>query len=156
MLQDSSTIKKRHKKFIEEVVKNETVWALKSDEGLASSSSTEYQDENGEPIGIVCFWSNRKLASVCGKKYWQKYEPTEIKLSTFLENWCVGLHSDNWMIGTNFDWNLFGQESAPTELIIEVIQELNKNHKDLQFKKFEGIEDLHSQIKNLRLNKFSA
>jgi hypothetical protein len=149
MIQNSIAIKKKHKDFIEEVTKNEIVWVLKSDKGLATSSSVKYEDENGEPIEIVCFWSNRKLASVCGKKYWKEYILTEMELSIFLENWCIGLYTDDWLVGTNFDWNLFGQENEPIELILEITEELQKKNKDLEFKKFKNIKDLKSQAKKI-------
>ena len=152
MLQNSITVKKKHKNFIKEVTDNEAVWCLKSDKGLATSSSVKYEDESGEPIKIVCFWSNRKLANVCGKKYWEDYVPTEMELSVFLENWCVGLHNDDLIVGTNFDWNLFGQENDPVELILEIAEVLQEKNKDLDFRKFENIKDLETQVKDIYEN----
>lgn len=149
MLQNSISIKNKHKKFIQEVTDNEIVWVLRSKEGLATSSSNEYEDEDGEPIEIVCFWSNQKLASVCGKKFWKEYSAVEIELSIFLENWCVGLSNDDLIVGTNFDWNLFGQENDPIELILEITEEMQKKKKDLKFKKFKNIKDLETQAKKI-------
>ena len=149
MLQNSIVVKQKHQKFIQEVIDNKKVWVLRSDEGLATSSSIKYEDENGEPINIVCFWSNKKLASVCGKKHWEEYVPTEMELSIFLENWCVGLFHDDWIVGTNFDWNLFGQENDPIELIIEVTAQLKIKNIELNFNKFKNVDDLELQAKKI-------
>ena len=145
MLQNSISVKNRHRKFIKEIVEHEFVWALKSEEGYATSSSNEDEDENGEPIVIICFWSDKKLASVCSKKYWQEYKPSKIELNKFLENWCVGMYHDDTIVGTNFDWNLFGQENDPLELIVEIVDELKKVKKELTFNKFDDIKSLKNQ-----------
>lgn len=149
MFQNSIVTKNRYKKFIQEITENEIVWTLKSKEGYVTSSSNNFEDNDGEPLDLLCFWSDKKLASVCAKKNWQEYKPTEIKLSIFLENWCVGMSLDNELAGINFDWNLFGQESDPVELAIEISEALQKLNKDLDFKKFDGIEDFKMQAKNI-------
>lgn len=63
MLQNTITIKKYHRKFIEEVVSNGHLWALKSKTGFASSQSNKFEYDDGEPVVILCFWSDKKLAS---------------------------------------------------------------------------------------------
>ena len=149
MIQNSIAIKKKHQKFIEEVVLNGIVWGLKSDEGYATSSSNDYEDNQGEPIVLICFWSNKKLANVCGRKYWKEYKPQEIELTAFLENWCVGMYNENSMAGTNFDWNLFGQENDTLELALEIIDELKKKKKTLAFRKFECLQDFETQTRSV-------
>jgi len=147
MYQNSIVIHQRYKKFLEEVTQNEIVWALKSEEGFVTSSSTLYEDNNGEDIKLYCFWSNDKLARVCKNKFCSECNLIEIPLSEFLENWCLGLHYNDLMIGTNFDWNLFGQEVEPIVLILEIVKELKKKRKGLSFKNFISMKDLESQIK---------
>jgi hypothetical protein len=44
---------------------------------------------------------------------------------------------------------MFGFESEPMELILELITELKSIGKDLKLKKFEGIKDLEKQIKEI-------
>ena len=149
MFQNSVVTKNRYKKFIQEVTENEIVWSLKSTEGYVTSSSNKFEDDDGEPLNLFCFWSNRKLASVCAKRHWKEYEPTKITLPSFLENWCTGMYLDNDLAGINFDWNLFGQESDPVELAIEISEALQKIDKDLEFKKFNGIEDFKLQAKDI-------
>ncbi|WP_026942932.1 DUF2750 domain-containing protein [Hellea balneolensis] len=137
MLKNSSDIKKQHKRFVCDVVKSGIVSGLQSDEGWASSSSNSYENENGEPENIICFWSDGKRARVCQKKYWPNYAPQEIILSSFMENWLTGMDQDGSIAGTNFDWNLFGFEALPLNLIIELFDEINNVEKTLNFSKYQ-------------------
>ncbi|MEM1356584.1 MAG: DUF2750 domain-containing protein [Bacteroidota bacterium] len=149
MLQDAIVTRQRHNKFIEEVVGNSQVWLLENASGVANSTSHEYEDQEGNSLELICFWSDRKRAKVCAKEVWSSYTPKEIPLAAFLENWCIGLANDNRIIGTNFDWNMFGYEIDPLELIIEIITELKKQGKSLSLRKFSGIEDLEAQVKEV-------
>lgn len=149
MIQDSLIIEKRHKRFIKTVCESETVYGLKNHKGFATSSSTKYENEEGEPIGIICFWAEKSLAKSCIEKDWFNYEISEILLSDFIENWCIGMENDGLLIGTEFDRNMFGFESEPMELILELVTELKSIGKDLKFKKFKGIIDLEKQVKEI-------
>lgn len=147
MLQDSIAIKERYKRFRKTVCESEIVYALKNKKGFATSNSVQFEDENGEPIGIICFWSNKVLAKSCIKNSWAEYEICEILLSDFIENWCIGMKNDGLLIGTEFDQNLFGFEVEPLELILELTTQLKTIEKKLSFKKFDGIIDLEKQVK---------
>lgn len=105
------------------------------------------EDEDGEPIGMICFWSEKALAKSCIKNGWEEYEPLEIDLTEFIENWCIGIDNDGLLIGTNFAQNMFGYEIEGYELILELITELKTNNKELEFQKFDNLSDLESQIK---------
>ena len=147
MIQDSILIEKRHKRFIKTVCESKTVYALKNKQGFATSSSVHFEDDEGEPIGIICFWAEKALAKSCIKNNWAKYKLSEIPLSEFMENWCIGMDNDELLIGTEFDQNMFGFETEPMELILDLVSELNSIGKDLNFKKFNGIKDLEKQVK---------
>ncbi|WP_298903170.1 DUF2750 domain-containing protein [uncultured Psychroserpens sp.] len=149
MFQDSITLKNRHLKFIKTVSENEIVYGLKSKNGFATSSSTQYEDDNGNPIELICFWAEKVRAKSCAKDEWKNYKVTEIALSEFMENWCVGMANDGLLIGTEFDQNLFGFEAEPLDVILELITELRSIGKDLNFRKFNGINDLENQIKEV-------
>ncbi|GAA4304134.1 hypothetical protein GCM10023183_17270 [Nibribacter koreensis] len=125
----------------------ETVIGLESEDGFATSSSNNYEDENKNPISMICFWSEKALARACSKDGWKNYTPTEIPLSEFLENWCVGMDNDGLLLGTNFDQNMFGHEIEPLDLILEITAELKSSGKKLELQKFENIEDLEKQVK---------
>ncbi|WP_298549269.1 DUF2750 domain-containing protein [uncultured Aquimarina sp.] len=148
MLQDSITLKNRHLKFIKTVSESGIVYGLKSKNGFATSSSTQHEDDKGNPIGIICFWSEKVRAKSCTKDEWKKYKVTEIPLIEFIENWCIGMINDGLLIGTQFDQNLFGYEAEPLELILDLSSELKSLGKELNFKKFDGITDLERQVKD--------
>ncbi|WP_025665369.1 DUF2750 domain-containing protein [Aquimarina megaterium] len=147
MIQDSILIKNRHKRFIKTVCNSEIVWGLKNHEGFASSRSVHYEDDDGEPIGIICFWAEKALAKSCIKDRWTKYKVTLISLSDFMENWCIGMGNDGLLVGTEFDQNLFGFEADPYELVLDLSTELKFIGKDLDFQKFQGVNDLENQVK---------
>ncbi|WP_027394246.1 DUF2750 domain-containing protein [Aquimarina latercula] len=149
MFQNSITLKNRHLKFIKTVSENEKVYGLKSKNGFATSSSTQYEDDYGKPIGMICFWSEKVQAKSCAKDEWKKYNVTEIPLVEFIENWCIGMANDELLIGTQFDQNLFGYEVEPLDLILELTTELKLNGKDLNFRKFSGISDIEKQVKEI-------
>lgn len=149
MFQNHITVKNRHTKFVKTVCETEIVYGLKNKSGFATSSSVHYDDENGEPVGMVCFWAEKARAKSCIKDGWKNYEPTEIPLSEFMENWCVGMENDGLLIGTQFDQNMFGFEAEPLELIIDLSTELKSIGKDLNFRKFNGIKDLETQVKEV-------
>jgi len=147
MFQDSITLKNRHLKFIKTVSESGIVYGLKSKNGFATSSSTQFEDDNGNPIGMICFWAEKVRAKSCAKDEWRKYKVTEIPLAEFMENWCIGMVNDGLLIGTQFDQNLFGHEVEPLDLILELTSELKSTGKDLTLRKFNGIADFEEQVK---------
>lgn len=146
-MQDSILIKKKHKRFIKTVCESEVIYVLKSKKGFATSSSIEYEDNNGDPVAIICFWAEKSLAKSCIKDNWKKYRVVEISLIDFMEDWCIGIDNDDLLIGTQFDQNMYGYEAEPLKLILDLTTELNLLEKDLDFKKFNGISDLEKQVR---------
>ena len=55
MLKNHIDVRLKHEKFIKRVCETNIVYGLKSKEGFATSSSNDFEDEDGEPIGIICF-----------------------------------------------------------------------------------------------------
>ncbi len=149
MLQDQITLKNRYKDFIRKVCETETVYGLKDDKGYATSYSNELEYEDGEPVQIICFWSDPARAKSCVDKEWNRYEASPVPLNEFLENWCLGMNIDGLLVGVNFDSNLFGYEAEPLELALEVIEELKKNSKSLILRKFDNLEDMEHQIREV-------
>lgn len=149
MFQDSITLKNRHQKFVKTVSESGIIYGLKNKNGFATSSSTLYEDNNGNPIGMLCFWAEKVRAKSCAKDEWKKYNVVEIPLAEFMENWCIGMANDGLLIGTQFDLNLFGYEIEPLDLILELTTELKSTGKDLTFRKFGGIADLENQVKKV-------
>lgn len=149
MLQDQITLQNRYKDFIKKVCETETVHGLKDDKGYATSYSNDLEYEDGEPVQIICFWSDAARAKSCVDREWNRYEASLIPLNEFLENWCLGMNSDGLVVGINFDSNLFGYEAEPLELALEIIEELKKNNKSLSLRKFNDLKDMEVQIKEV-------
>lgn len=122
---------------------------MENEDGFASSSSVHFVDEEENPIGIICFWAEEALAKSCIKSDWSDYKIARITLSDFIENWCVGMEEDGLIVGTEFDQNMFGYEAEPLELILELVNELEQNRKELHFKKFKDISDIKDQVKKI-------
>jgi len=149
MFQDSITLKNRHLEFIKTISKSEIVYGLRGKNGFATSNSTQYEDEDGKPIGMICFWSEKRRVKSCATDEWKNYKVTGIPLPEFIENWCIGMANDGLLIGTQFDRNLFGYETEPLVLILDLITELKSLEKNLNFRKFNGIEDLEKHVKKI-------
>jgi len=150
MLTDHIDIQLKHEEFVRQVCKTTIVYALESEkEGLATSSSNNFEDENGEPVEIICFWSEKAYANSCKKDGWKEYKLVEISLSEFIENWCIGMDKEGILVGPNFDQNMFGHEIDPLELILELVQVLQNNKSEIEFLKFENLDDLEYQIKEV-------
>lgn len=149
MLQDTITLEERYKKFIETVCETEVIWGLKNEDGFATSDSTEFEDEDGFPLDLICFWSQKALAKACAIEAWDDYVPTEIPLSEFIENWCVGMSDDGVFAGIDFDSNMFGYEQETLQVVLDLHAELKKHNKSILFKKFKHIEELTDVIEKL-------
>lgn len=153
MPQDEITLQNRHKRFIQKVCETEIVYGLKSEDGFATSYSINFEDEDGEAIGLICFWSENAMAKSCTKDNWLPYEVTEISLTEFMESWCIGMNNDGLLAATNFDQNMFGYEIEPLDLILELIQELKSLGKEPEFLQYENLCDLESQINESKSEK---
>lgn len=149
MIQDSITIENRHKRFIKVVCKTGMVYGLECEDGFATSSSVHFEDEDDNPIGMICFWAEKALAKSCIKSAWSAYKVTEIPLVAFIENWCVGMNGDGLLVGTEFDQNMYGYEAEPLELIIDLLNELEVNNQQLNFTKFKNNADLKFQVQEI-------
>ncbi|MHC0444841.1 DUF2750 domain-containing protein [Flavobacterium sp. 3-218] len=147
MFKNHIDVRLNYEKFIKKVCETNIVYGLKNEMGFATSASNELEDEEGNPIEIICFWSEEIRAKVCSKNGWEDYKPVEIQLNDFIENWCVGMDNDGLLVGLNFDQNMFGYEIEGYDLILVLLAELKKTEKELEFQNYEGILDLENQVK---------
>ncbi|WP_428225402.1 DUF2750 domain-containing protein [Flavobacterium sp.] len=147
-MKDTQEIINTHKKFIQTICETETVFALQNKEEFAITYSHNYEDEEGDPVQIICFWSEENLAKACINHEWTAYKLYEIDLADFMENWCVGIDMDGLMAGTDFDGNLNGYEADSLEMILEIITTLKKKKKAVKLTNYKSIEELETQVKN--------
>ena len=155
MFKNSIDIKNKHKRFLKEVCESKEVWTLGNDSGYVSSESNHYDDEDENPLLLQVFWSTPKDARVCSRNTWKAegFELKNIPLSDFIEFWCVGMHNDDIIVGTNFDHQLFGYEITPLDLAIELLELLNIKEENLEFEDFEGNNDLLTLVKKHNFSK---
>ena len=79
MLRDKADSEADHRRFIERVIRAETVWALEGDDGFAWCESNDYEDRD-----VIVFWSDRAYAERARKSEFPEYVPVEISLFDFL------------------------------------------------------------------------
>lgn len=149
MSQEHIEFEKRHSEFVKSICANQQVYALKNEEGYATSFSNELVDEEDEPVEVFCFWSSKEKATVLLQDEWKGFDIDTIDLVTFIENWCVGMSNEGLLIGTDFDESLDGFEIDPLDLILEIIEILKKDKQEIAFTKFENLEDLETQVKDI-------
>jgi hypothetical protein len=142
MLQDALITQQRHEQFIQRAAESNAVWALSSEEGWAVSSS--HVDENTD---IILFWSDVAYATAVAKEDWSHYQPVAIPLSEFLENWLPGMYQSQVLVGTNWDANLFGEEAAPLNLALDIIEAVRTNGTALSFEKYADLADFESEVR---------
>lgn len=149
MIQNEVAVLDRHNVFVKNVSETGVVYVLKNEEGYATSASNEVEDEDGEPVEVICFWSDKVLAQSCIEEEWSDYEVKEVTVAEFLENWCIGMSNEGVIAGTNFDRNMFGYEIDPLDLILEIVEAYNGLNKGLMLSKFEDINDLEKQVRRI-------
>ncbi len=146
MIEESIVIKQNHEKFVRSICETGTVWALENKDGLATSNSDEFEDEEGNPVLLFCFWADKALATSCITGEWHDYKPIEIPLNTFIENWCIGLYNEGYLIGSNFDQNMFGFEVDPLALIVAISNELKQQNREIKLHQYKNMAELVEEI----------
>jgi hypothetical protein len=146
MQQDDNTLKLKLDTFVKALCKSKIVYGLESEEGFAISGSMDYDDENGEPVEVICFWSEEALAASCKKEDWADYQVVEIPLAEFMENWCIEMNNDGLLAGIDFDEDLSGLEIEPLELVMALIKELKSSNKTIAFETYASLAELEKQV----------
>ena len=141
MLQNTATLEKRYQQFIQTICQNAQVFALKLPQqdqyAFLPSAHEEYED--GEPVGVVCFWSSAARARDCCREEWADYEIAAFGLAEFLESWCLMLAGDGLLIGAELDRNLFGWEAEPVDVLLDALDEFERIGKDIPRQYFDNI-----------------
>ncbi|HFB65942.1 MAG TPA: DUF2750 domain-containing protein [Aeromonadales bacterium] len=93
----SSNIKANYALFIDQVLENEEVWALRSDDGWAQCESENYED-----AAVIPFWSEQSYVKDFMAKNWQEYKVSKITLEDFFNDWLPGMDEDGILVGINW------------------------------------------------------
>lgn len=146
---DTTAIQQQHEAFIQKICASEVVWCLENKDGVALSNSWEYTNGQGEPLGLICFWSEEAKAKACAKDEWFDYHTISIPLDDFIEIFCLGMANDGFFLGTDFDSNMYGHEIDPLDLILEIHESLKKMVKKIKLKNYPNMQILVNDIEDL-------
>lgn len=141
MLQETAGSDAGYKAFVQKVVAQDEVWGLEGEEGLAISSSS-----NNEEQDVIPFWSDEALAKAVAADDWAAFRPASMSLSEFLENWLVGMHNDELLVGTDWNADLSGRETEPLMLALALVEEAMATGKDIEFGNYKDVSDFKRQV----------
>src|SRR5690554_1906302 len=135
--------------FIKKIVQNREVFIVEDSEGIGMAQSLLFQDDEGVPVGVICFWSEELDAKKCCAEDWKSYHTQSICLATFIEDYLVPIYNESLIVGLNFDEKVQGLEADPLNLLEILILELKKQNCSLEFEYFKDLNDLEKQINQL-------
>jgi hypothetical protein len=131
-----------HRSFIDNVVANGTLWALRSDEGYAISPSNEFEEAE-----VMLFWSDAAQTEALASDEWADYKPEAISLPDFLDTWLLGMQQEDVLVGTNWDEELEGTELEPLELALVLSNRLLEQGKEIKLEHFDDLKAYNEQVK---------
>jgi hypothetical protein len=111
-----------YNRFIRSIIGSQTLYTLVSDEGdIAECPSTEYEEDDGEPVPVFCVWHDRAQAEACKVEEWVDYQLEALPLDFFLHEWLVSMDQDAVLLGVDFDSELYGLEIEPVEVLADLL-----------------------------------
>lgn len=104
-------IQQEYESFLQEVLRDEKVWVLQNDEGMACQSSMEYE-------GAMCvlFWSNCVRADEEREEDFQELEAESISLFEFIFQWLPNMAEEGVICGLNWYSGEGGLEVEPQDI----------------------------------------
>lgn len=131
----------KYKQFIEKVAAAKLVWGLKSKTGWANADSAQNYE-----AAVVPFWSERGLAKTSARDDWKSFVPTEIPLTVFLEDWCMGMAENETLAGINWDANMHGIETDPVGVALDILNRLSEINSAITFTNYSSINEFITEI----------
>ena len=111
-----------YNRFIRSIIGSQTLYTLVSGEGdIAECPSTEYEEDDGEPVPVFCVWHDRTQAEACKVEEWADYQLEALPLDFFLHEWLVSMDQDAVLLGVDFDSELYGLEIEPVEVLADLL-----------------------------------
>lgn len=135
--------------FIKKIAQTKELYVVEYKEGVGMAQSLLFQDEEGIPIGIVCFWSDIEAAQKCCVEDWKTYRPQQICLATFIEDYLIPIYNESLIVGLNFDENMQGLEADPLNVLDLLLKELKSQNNALELEYFKNTADLERQLQDL-------
>lgn len=142
MATEASTPETSYRAFVQQAVAADEVWGLEGEEGLAISSSSENEEQD-----VIPFWSGEALAKAVAVDDWATFKPSAMTVAEFLENWLVGMHNDELLVGTNWSAELSGKEVEPLVLALDLAKELEASGKEIEFANYKDLKDFQQQVR---------
>jgi len=100
--------------FLVQAVDTGCIWGLLGDQGWAQCGSDQYEQSL-----VIPFWSEPELVEPHKSGEWSDYVITPISLEEFLDDWLVGMHTDELLVGINWNESLEGEEWEPIDVLEE-------------------------------------
>jgi len=116
------------KDFIQDIVANQKVYLLTSEEGFAVTFSEEYEYEDGSNLEVICFWSSEEKANEAKKDQWKNHTIETLDLNVFLEEWLFGMIEEVCLAGLNLNTESEGIEVSPIDFILEIVHYINQEN----------------------------
>lgn len=138
------------KNFIDQIIENQKVYLLTSEEGFAITFSEEFEYEDGSNLEVICFWSSEEKAQEARKNQWANHKIETLDLNVFLEEWLFGMIEEVSLAGLDFNAESKGEEVSPIDLIIEIahyIKQTNSKYAPLHSTGVENIMQVALEIK---------
>src|SRR5690554_7375194 len=118
--------------FIQTIVQNNELFVIEDKEGAAMSQSLLFQNEDGSPVGVICFWSDKKMAQNCCAEDWKEYRPQAICLATFIEDYLIPTYNESLVAGLDFNADMEGTEADPLNILELLIARSEEHTSELQ------------------------
>jgi len=135
--------------FVNKICEDGVVYSMESKDAFALCGSNQFVNESGEPVTVFCFWSDENMAKSCCVEDWSDFKIHEVSIASFLEDWCVGIYNDSFLVGLDFNAQMIGLETDPIDLILAITKKLKSKKIDLEFEHFKNIQDIENQIKKM-------
>lgn len=135
--------------FVNKICEDGVVYSMENKDAFALCGSNQYTTDNGEAVTVFCFWSNEDLAKSCRVEDWSDFIINEFSIISFIEDWCVGIYNDSFLVGLDFNSEMVGLEVDPIDLILKITKKLKSLKIDLDFEHFKNIQDIENQIKKM-------
>lgn len=124
--------------FIRNLVMQGIVYTLIDEEDSYAQCPSEWYDTLlGEPASVYCFWHNINTARACQKEEWANFKLDELPLENFMNDTLLDMAEDDHLVGIEFDEQLYGSEAQAMEVLNDLLEEIQAQHKQDEIETFD-------------------